>query len=87
MIVEKLMERVHLEEGHFELKSTEMPVLEPGVYQVLGKQLFEIYQNYKVSEQDQRRIESLCFFLQSSALLRQRPERSGWLQRLKRIFQ
>lgn len=82
MSFEEITERFHIGPEHFETKKLETPVLEPGVYNILGKQLFELYQKYEVSWEDQRKIEGLVYLLESSARHRREEKLSSTGQRV-----
>jgi|GEM_PF-5989729 len=75
-----------LEEKHYNLESLKVPVIEPGLYNTLGRKLFDFYQNYSVSKADQREIESICFLLTSFVLQREKPRSPirSFLKRFKR---
>ncbi len=62
----EIFERISLEEKHFSWTSIDAPRVEPGGRHTLGRRLFELYQKYEVSSEDQREIESLVWVLQST---------------------
>jgi len=86
MSIEDLMSRLDIHPEHLEIKTGSVPVVEPGVYNTLGKQLFELYQKYNVSSEDQRRLESAIYFLQTFAVNKRRTQR-GFLGKVKEVFQ
>jgi hypothetical protein len=61
---QELHQRLSLEEKHFEWLIAELPRVDPGIYQTLGRQLFDLYEKYQVSPEDQRRFEALTWVLQ-----------------------
>lgn len=71
MKLESLVEKVGLDQKHFEFKSIQTAVVEPGVYNSLGQQLFELYQKYKIESHDQRQLEHLSFLMLSFVLERE----------------
>ncbi len=59
-----VIESLGLEEGrHFESKKLATPVIDSHLYTSLGKQLFDLYEKYKVAPQDQRQMERLSYLL------------------------
>lgn len=68
MKLKQLLETLNLDEKHYRSMTADLPIVEGGLYNTLGRQLFDLYQTYEVSKADQRKIESICFLLQSFVL-------------------
>ena len=64
-----------LEEKHYQSKRLKVPVIDSMIYTSLGKQLFDLYEKYKVESADQRKLESLSFLLTSFTL--ERDKKAG----------
>lgn len=60
-----LIQSIRIEEKHVSWYRAEVPQVDPGLYNTLGRQLFDLYQKYSVSSEDQRQIEKLSWILQS----------------------
>ena len=74
-----LINSMKLEDKHVAWHKMEVPRVDPGVYNTLGRQLFDLYQKYKVSSEDQRQIEKLSWVLQSFVLTEKAPK--AWWRR------
>lgn len=64
MKLSSLLVELDLEQKHISRVPAELPIVESGLYNTLGRQLYDFYQKYKVEKADQRKIEALCFLLQ-----------------------
>lgn len=79
--MKEVIENLNLEPKHYTTRKMEIPVVDAGLYNTLGRRLFDLYRKYDVTKEDQREFESLCFTLQSF-LLERRQSRDFW-ERLK----
>ena len=82
--LQKLLKRLELEEKHYEPCEISAIAVEPSIYNSLGKRLFDFYQKYSVSPDDQREIEALAFVLNSFVLNREQPQKGLLKKLLKR---
>lgn len=73
-----LLKKIGLEEKHFEWKKIDVPVVDPGLYNTLGRQLFEFYEKYKIENEDQRQMESISFVLTSFIESRRNSSQTKW---------
>lgn len=83
MTLEELSQKLDLDLSHYRLQASNVPIIEGSLYNILGRQLFELYQKYEISSEDQRQMEALTYFLQSFALREDRAvpateEKSSW---------
>ena len=69
-----------LEERHYKLDSLDLPVIEASLYTTLGRRLFEFYQKYNMTSEDQREIERLSFLLMTFTVSRSLPKPSLWVR-------
>jgi len=81
MKIEEITSQAGLETKHYKIKTLDAPIIDSMLYTSLGKQLYDLYEKYKVDKQDQRQLESLCFLLTSFTL-----ERELKPSLLKRLF-
>jgi len=65
MMAKELLERISLQSKHFSWNRVNVPKIDPGVYNTLGRRLFELYRKYNISAEDQRELEALQWALQS----------------------
>jgi hypothetical protein len=87
MKIEELMAKFHLTDKHVEQRVSVVPVLEPGIYNILGKELYELYKKYGMEEQDQRRLEGICYLLQSFTVYQQSSMSSrSWVDRVTQVW-
>lgn len=86
MKLETLVEKTGLDEKHYELKNLKSAVVDPGVYNSLGQQLFELYQKYKIEKQDQRQLEHLSFLMLSFVLEREQKSAASPVRELMNKF-
>jgi len=85
MRLSDLEERLGIQPQHYQLKDSRIPVVEPGLYNTLGRRLYDLYQRYELTSEDQREVESICFLL--SAFVWERGQRSpSFWERLRRLW-
>lgn len=80
--MKELLERLELKEKHFDWQKLNVPVVEPGLYNTLGRRLFDLYRKYNISESDQREFESIAFVLHS--FVEARKQKNWWGRMWKR---
>lgn len=78
MTLDELVLHSRLEPKHYEKAHVRIPVIESSLYTTLGRQLFEYYQKYKISTDDQRDLERLNFLLMSFVLSRSQQKVGLW---------
>lgn len=81
MKTDEIIDRLSLEEKHYELQELKLPVVEGSLYNTLGLELFKLYEKYEVEKEDQRRMEAIAFVLQCFALSRDTDEKPGFLSK------
>ena len=85
MTIEEILKNLELKENkHYAIEKREIPVIDSHLYTPLGKQLFDLYQKYKISREDQRQFETLCFLL-SAFVIQKKPD-SVWKKLKSRIW-
>jgi len=65
MMAKDLLEKLSLQDKHFSWNRVDVPRVDPGVYNTLGRRLYELYQKYRITAEDQRELEALQWTLQS----------------------
>lgn len=75
MKAESVVTQLELQTTHFRWQKFQLPVVDAGIYNTLGRRLFDLYKKYEVSAPDQREIEALIFTLQSHNLSRSGDQR------------
>lgn len=83
MKIEELTEPLGLEAKHFRAERLNVPVIDSHLYTTLGRQLFEIYETYKIPSADQRQAERLIYLL-TSFTIHKTHEKTKWWQRFFR---
>lgn len=80
---DELTRPLGLESKHYHNEKVLVPVIDSHLYTTLGKQLFELYETYKISSVDQRQIERLSYLLMTFTLFKG-EKKSGLLRKLLR---
>jgi hypothetical protein len=83
MKLDELTKPLGLEEKHFKIETTSLPIIDSSIYTTFGRRLYELYNKYKISSEDQREIERLGFLLVSFTL--ERPKQNFFC-RLMNLF-
>jgi len=85
MSPEELVKSLGLTEGrHFKNLEIELPVIDSHLYTSLGKELFDLYEKYKVSPEDQRQVEALNFLLMGFVFDRNKKVPPSFMKRMKK---
>jgi hypothetical protein len=72
-----------LEPKHFQNEKVSIPIINSHLYTTLGKQLFELYETYKIVPTDQRQLERLSYLLMSFTLSNG-SQKPAWWKRILR---
>lgn len=75
MKLEELTTPLGLEPKHVRSEKRNVPIIDSHLYTTLGRQLFELYETYKISATDQRQIERLSYLLISFTLAPAKPKK------------
>lgn len=76
MRLKELTDLLEIQKRHYVLKRQETPILDPGIYSILGRRLYDLYQKYDIQKEDQRVLESISYLLVSKNLDVDRPQQS-----------
>ena len=83
MKIKDIAANLGLKEQHYFVQQIDAPVVDAGVYNIFGRQLFDLYQKYKISSEDQRQMEGLAFIMTTFVINQTNKSKKSWVSYLR----